>query len=272
LGIAVSSYSDYMPTRRIIGVDIGETRLLAGAVDASLAVHHRTRRALSGSQQTILLDAALDAIDETRDAAGADVAALGFAIRSFAAQGSDDAFAPARIAHQMAERVGLPAFADAAANVVALAEQRAGAARGARDAVVVTIDTKVEAGVIVAGELTHPGAAPAFGFDGIADLARMTELAHDGDADATQAVARLGERIGGAIANFVRIYEPQVVVVAGIATVGDLLLGSMRSGLASAGTAASGDEVPIVTAKFGADAGIAGAAALALDRLERNAA
>jgi glucokinase len=258
-----------MPTRRIIGVDIGGTRLLAGAVDASLAVHHRTRRALSGSPQPILLDAALDAIDETRDAAGADVAAIGLAVRSFGAEGSD-AFSPARIEHLIAERAGLPAFADAAANVVALAEQRAGAARGARDVVVVMIDQDLEAGAIVAGKLANEGFAPAIGFDGIGDLGRLTELAHDGDGEAAESIASLGRQIGGAIANFVTIYEPQIVVVGGFA--GNLLLGSMRAGLAAAGIAPSGDEVPIVAARFGADAGMAGAAALALDRLERSAA
>src|ERR1700678_1172606 len=118
-----------MPTRRIIGVDIGGTRLLAGAVDASLAVHHRTRRAISAYGLPILLDAAVDAIDETRDAAGAEVAAARLAIRSFAGQGSAagedratiDASGFGRLAHLMAERVGLPAFADTVANVVALA-------------------------------------------------------------------------------------------------------------------------------------------------------
>jgi glucokinase len=268
-----------MPTRRIIGVDIGGTTLLAGAVDPSLAVHHRTRRAISGFEQAILLDAAVDAIDEARDAAGAEVAAVGFAIRSLPAQGSDAAedrpttADAARIAHLMAERVGLPAFADTVANVVALAEHRAGAARGARDAVVLTIDGGVDAGVIVAGELVPGSAAPAVSREQLADLARLTELAHDGDREAADALGRLGGMIGAVIAEFVKEYAPQVVVLGGGAVApGELLLGPARSTVATLTGAPPGDAVPIVIARFGTDAGIAGAAALAIDGLERRAA
>jgi glucokinase len=262
-----------MPTGRTIGVDIGGTALLAGAVDASLGVHHRTRRALSGFEVPILLDAAVDAIDEARDAAGAEVAAVGFAVRSFGAAQGSDALSPASIAHLMAERVGLPAFADAAANVVALAEHRAGAARGARDVVAVTIDRDLEAGAIVGGELVNAGRAPAIGWAGIGDLARLTEFAHDGDRDAAEALWELGEKIGRAMAAFVQLYQPQVVVLSGSAVAaGELLLAPVRAGLAATGIAPSGDEVPIVTGSFGADAGIVGAAALAFDGLERRAA
>jgi len=271
-----------MPTPRIIGVDIGETRLLAGAVDASLAVHHRTRRAISAYELPILLDAAVDAIDETRDAAGAEVAAVGFAIRSSVGQRSDagedraTTDAPARIAQLMAERIGLPAFADTAANVIALAEHRAGAARGARDAVVLTIDGGIDAGVIVGGALDRGVAAPAIAErDGmqLADAARLTELAHDGDGDAADALARLGGLLGAVIAELVRRYAPQVVVVGGdVTAAGELLLGPARSALAAHGVSPAGDAVPIVTARFGTDAGIAGAAALAFEELERRAA
>jgi glucokinase len=267
-----------MPTRRTIGVDIGGTRLLAGAVDASLAVHHRTRRAISSSEQAILLDTAVDAIDEARDAAGGEVAAVGFAIRSLPRQGSDaEEHRPtpadaARIAHLMAERVGLPAFADTLASVVALAEHRAGAARGARDAVVLTIDGGLEAGAIVAGELAPGSLRAAVPEAELADLARLTELAHDGDREAANTLTQLGGMIGAVIAEFVEEYAPQVVVLGGGAVAaGELLLGPARSRLASLTAAPPGDAVPIVTARFGTDAGIAGAAALAFDGLERRA-
>jgi glucokinase len=268
-----------MPTPRTIGVDIGGTRLLAGAVDASLAVHHRTRRAISGYEQAILLDAAVDAIDEARDAAGAEVAAVGFAIRSLPRQGSDGVedrpttAEAVRIAHLMAERVGLPAFADTVANVIALAEHRAGAARGASEAVVLTIDGAIDAGVIVGGHLTPVSPSSALSGGELTDLARLTELAHDGDREATDGLARLGRLIGAVIAEFVNDYAPQVVVLGGGAVAaGELLFGTARSELAARTAAPPGDAVPIVTAKFGTDAGIAGAAALAFDGLERRAA
>jgi predicted NBD/HSP70 family sugar kinase len=136
----------------------------------------------------------------------------------------------------------------------------------------VMIDRDLEAGAIAGGKLVNAGTAPAIGWDGIGDLARLTEFAHDGDRDAAEALWELGEKIGRTMAAFVQLYQPQVLVLSGSAVAaGELLLGPVRSGLAAAGVAPPGDEVPIVIGRFGADAGIAGAAALAFDELERRA-
>ncbi len=62
----------------------------------------------------------------------------------------------------MAERLGLPVFVDNDANVAALAEHRAGAARGASEAVVLTIGTGIGGGLILRGEL-YRGAVGAAG-------------------------------------------------------------------------------------------------------------
>ena len=53
----------------------------------------------------------------------------------------------------MAERLDLPVFVDNDANVAALAEHRAGAARGCNVAVVLTIGTGIGGGLILGGEL-----------------------------------------------------------------------------------------------------------------------
>ena len=53
----------------------------------------------------------------------------------------------------MRERLGLPVFVDNDANAAALAEHRHGAARGARNAVVLTIGTGIGGGLIVDGEV-----------------------------------------------------------------------------------------------------------------------
>src|SRR5437764_12142875 len=74
------AYSDGMPGRRTIGVDMGGTRLLAGAVDSGLSVHHRAQRTLNRLDQSYLLDMVVDAVEETRAGAGADVDAVGFGI------------------------------------------------------------------------------------------------------------------------------------------------------------------------------------------------
>jgi predicted NBD/HSP70 family sugar kinase len=36
-----------MAARRVIGVDVGGTKLLAGVLDGGMAVHHRTQRTVA---------------------------------------------------------------------------------------------------------------------------------------------------------------------------------------------------------------------------------
>src|SRR3954467_15056517 len=70
-----------VPARCVIGVDLGGTKLLAGAVDPDrLTVHHRTRREVFGIDQAALLDAAVDAVKEATEAVGGEVDAVGFGI------------------------------------------------------------------------------------------------------------------------------------------------------------------------------------------------
>ena len=71
-----------MPARRTIGVDLGGTKLLAGAVDADLSVHHRAQRTVAGLDQAALFAAAVEAVEDVRQSAGGEVEAVGFGIPS----------------------------------------------------------------------------------------------------------------------------------------------------------------------------------------------
>jgi glucokinase len=322
-----------MPARRTIGVDLGGTKLLAGAVDPGLGVHHRTQRTVTGLDQAALLDVAVDAVLEARESAGEEVAAVGFGIPCLIDQRSGTAviavnlpLADIAFAEVMAERLGLPVFVDNDGNVAALAEHRAGAARGASEVVMLTIGTGIGGGLILRGEpyrggigagaeLGHlvidmdgprcQGNCPNRGcVEALASgtalarearriaaerpdsaLARtlrrgrelagpiVTELAHDGDPAATEVLELIGSRLGVAIASLVNIFNPQVVVIGGgVIGAGELLLGPARDVVAQRALRPSRDEVRIVPARFGVEAGMIGAAALAFDGLKLRAA
>ena len=53
----------------------------------------------------------------------------------------------------MSERLGLPVLVDNDSNVAVLAEQRGGAARGARDVVMLTLGTGIGGGLLLDGEV-----------------------------------------------------------------------------------------------------------------------
>jgi glucokinase len=153
------SYSDGMPARRTIGVDMGGTKLLAGAVDASLSVHHRAQRLLTGLDQSALLDITVDAVQEIREASGAEIDAVGFGIPSLIDQRSGTAVVAVNLplvdiafAAVMAERLGLPVFVDNDANVAVIAEHQAGAAVGCSEVLMLTIGTGIGGGMILGGK------------------------------------------------------------------------------------------------------------------------
>lgn len=96
--------------------------------------------------------------------------------------------------------------------------------------------------------------------------ALVTELAHDGDATARDVLERVGGHLGVGIANIVNVFEPEVVVVGGGAIAGgDLLLEPARAVVAERALPPSRDLVRIGPAHFGGEAGMVGAALLALD-------
>ena len=317
-----------MPVRRTIGVDLGGTKLLAGAVDPRLRVHHRAQRTVTGLDQAALLDVAVDAIQEVREASGDEVQAVGFGIPSQIDQRTGIAvvavnlpLADIAFADVMAERLDLPVFVDNDGNLAAIAEHRAGAAQGASEVVVLTIGTGIGGGLILrgepyrgaigaAGELGHividfngppcQGNCPNYGcveaFASGTALARearriagerpdsglarvmaegrelagplVTELAHDGDAAAIEAIELIGSRLGIAIANLVNILNPEVVVIGGgVIAAGELLLAPARAQVEWRVLAPMRDSVRIVPARFGVEAGMIGAAVLAFDGL-----
>ena len=99
----------------------------------------------------------------------------------------------------------------------------------------------------------------------------VVELAHDGDESAIEVVALIGTRLGVAIASFVNIFNPQVVVVGGgVIAAGELLLEPARAEVAARALPPSKDEVEIVAARFGDEAGMIGAATLAFDGLSES--
>jgi glucokinase len=154
----------------VIGVDLGGTKLLAGVVDERLRVHHRVvRRAREGRDPEALLDTIVAAVQEARDAAEDDIAAVGFGIPALVDRRTGVAGTTVHLPLQgiafrdlMAERLGVPVAVDNDATLAMLAEHRAGVARGVGTAALLTLGTGIGGGLVVDGRLVH-GATGAAG-------------------------------------------------------------------------------------------------------------
>jgi glucokinase len=315
----------------VIGVDLGGTKLLAGAVDAALNVHHRATRPARARDHIAVIDTVVSAVTEVRDAiegASGGVEAVGIGIpclidqeRGIAVMSTHLPLADVPFRDLVAERIGLPVFVDNDANAAMLAEWRFGAAQGARDAALLTIGTGIGGGLVVGGALQRgsQGAGAELGHmvvdaDGprcnghcpnrgclealaagtaLAREARriaaerpqsglgralaagrqisgplVTELAHDGDAAAMDALAVIGRWLGVGVANLVNMLNPEVVVIGGgVIAAGELLLEPARAVVAERALSPSKEHARIVPARFGAESGMLGAATLAFDGL-----
>ena len=96
--------------------------------------------------------------------------------------------------------------------------------------------------------------------------ALVTELAHDGDPAAGDVMRLMGERLGLGVVSLVNIFNPEVVVVGGGAiAAGELLLAPAREVVASRALPINRADARLVSARFGAESGMLGAACMALD-------
>lgn len=144
----------------MIGVDLGGTKLLAGAVDDGLHVHHRAHRWARGQDQGEVLDTVVEAVQEVRESVRGGVAGVGFGIpclidqaRGVALMAVNLPLADVPFRDLMSERLGLPVWIDNDANVAMLVEHRHGAARGARTAVMLTLGTGIGGGLVLDGQV-----------------------------------------------------------------------------------------------------------------------
>lgn len=155
----------------VIGVDAGGTKLLAGVIHEDLTVGHCVRRLWSGGDRAEVLDTMVEAVSE---AAGTveGVRAVGFGIPSLVDFATGTSVSSVHLPLDgvpfrdlMSSRLGVPVYVDNDVNLAVLAEQAAGAARGARDVVMLTLGTGIGSGVLVDGRLMRgaTGAAAEIG-------------------------------------------------------------------------------------------------------------
>lgn len=301
-----------MEQSRVIGVDVGGTKILAAVVSRDGSLGARGVRASDHLSQEALLEEIDSMVDELHRA-DPSVQAIGLGVPSRIDQRAGRALKSVNIPlenvdlrDRMRERHGLPVALDNDANAAAIAEWRAGAARGARHVVMLTLGTGVGGGLILDGrpyrgatgsgaelghivlELDGPpcgcgghghlesfAAGPAadrvahslYG-DG-ADAHELVRRGRGGEAEAIEALAGIGRYLGAGIATFVNVFEPEVVVVGGgFGEAGELLLGPAREVVAVEGLEPARDTVRIVEAQLGTEAGVIGAGMVAFEALD----
>ena len=207
---------------------------------------------------------------------------------------------------RMRERHGLPVAIDNDANAATIAEWQSGAARGAQHVVMLTLGTGVGGGLIFDGrpyrgatgggaelghvvvELDGPpcacggrGHLESFATGVAADrIARerigpqssardLLRRAKAGESAAIEALAGIGRHLGAAIASFVNALEPELIVLGGGfgEAAGEFLRGPAVEVFLQDGLSPGRENVQIVRAELGTNAGVIGAGMIAFEAL-----
>ncbi len=144
-----------MSSQRVIGVDLGGTKIAAGTVGRDGALGRRVEQPTPLGSQELLLAGLDRAVEDVLDV---DVAAIGLGIPSTIDQRTGRAVSSVNIPladldlrARMATRFGLPVGIDNDANAATLAEWSFGAGRGASHLVMLTLGTGIGGGLILNG-------------------------------------------------------------------------------------------------------------------------
>ena len=244
-----------MDGKRVIGVDLGGTKILAGIVDRDGRIERRRENPTPVTSEDDLLAGLDAAVQELLDD---DIAAIGFGIPSPIDQRTGraeqavniplDAGVPFR--DRMAEKFGLPVGIENDANAATYAEFHFGAGREARTIVMLTLGTGCGGGAVIDGALYRGWAE--FGhivivYDGIpcqgtctgrghlepyvtgvaatklaqeefgpaVDSQRLVRLASEGDQRAIASLDGIGRHRGAGSGSLVNIFSPELVVIGG---------------------------------------------------------
>ena len=208
---------------------------------------------------------------------------------------------------ELQRRLGWPVFLENDANAAAVGEMWLGAARGCSDVVSVTLGTGVGGGVVLngklwrgshgsAGEIGHTTVDPFSGlkckcgntgclelFASATAIVRMArelgmkeltaedvyEAGRNGNELALKVFNRFGMYLGIGLANLINLIDPQVIVITGGAVNGwDLFASEMYRQVSERAFRATVQQVKIARSECGDNAGLLGAARIALQDLQ----
>ena len=288
-----------MSNQRVIGVDLGGTKILAGVIDGSGTVHETIEHPTVTSSQDALLDALVEAV---RALPQEGVEAVGFGIPSRIDHERGIALGAVNIPIKnlpfrsaMEERLGLPIGFENDGTCAAYAEYTFGAGRGTTNFVMLTLGTGVGGGVVANGRVFHSwtelghmvivedgepcqgsctgrGHVEAYCSGRAADKIARRVLGGDANAHDLVAVghpvlAEIGHHLGVAIGSLVNIFGPERVVIGGGFGVaaGSFLIPAARPAVLVEALAPAGEELEIELAELGAQAGLIGAGLVALE-------
>jgi glucokinase len=294
--------------QRVIGVDLGGTKILAGVVDSDGQIERQAERPTPVDSQDALL-AALEAV--VLDLRDDSIAAVGFGIPSRLNQKTGRVEGSVNIPLEgldlrtrMSQRFGLPVGIENDASAATLGEFHVGAGRGVDTMVMLTLGTGCGGGVVLdrklfrgwaelghmvveyngipcQGSCTGRGHLEAYvtgtaatkfareAFGPDSDSRQLLGLASDGDARALEILDNMGRHLGAGMGSLANIFDPELIVIGGgFAVALEFMLEPATEVMRREALAPEPDRVRVRYAELGHLAGLIGAGFVAFAALE----
>ncbi|MCC7154158.1 MAG: ROK family protein [Bryobacterales bacterium] len=289
--------------RHLLALDLGGTKLATAIVTPDGEILHRGQVPAAGSPESISAEAHRQAAESGIPWSG--IAAAGLIVPGIYSPRTGMAWAPNLWgfgevplgALQGSLPVPLHIASDRSGYV--LGETWLGAARGLRDVVFLSIGTGIGAGILCGGQLVegHGGVAGAVGWwslspvmkeayraagcweseaagpavarlSGCATAEEAASRARSGDVAARAAFDAAARWIGAGVANLISVFNPEMVILGGgLLRAADLLLEPVRAAAAQWAQPVAFRQTRIELTQLGENAGLLGAARLALQSL-----
>lgn len=291
-------------TGKVIGIDIGGTKIYGGLVDKDKVI--RTRREPTPPSPDEAVALLCDLVDELRQGEGICAVGVGMAGFIDVDQGKVisspnlPGWTDVPLKEMLAEKVGLPIFMDNDVNCAVLAELKLGAGAGKRNLVAVFLGTGIGGGIVVNGGLVHgarfcgaeighmpiklDGPRCACGLFGCLEalcsgpaiikstnkpLNSVTEIskaADEGEEWAISALERAGRYLTQGIAILVNALNPEIIVLGGgVIEACPRIFEIVREKIPSMALPQALEGLTIEVAKLHNEAGLLGAALIAKD-------
>jgi glucokinase len=308
-----------MRKKFIIGVDLGGTNLKAALLDPQCRIRQKkvlsTKSFINKEGLILGIVAAILRVIKENGLNKEDILGIGLGL-----PGPTDiknglvhffpnipGFKNVSLGAILRKKTGLPIFLDNDANLMCLAEQKLGAARGFRNVLCMTLGTGVGGGLILQGRLYRGSAfaageaghipinenGPRCNCGGIAcletyignkrilnqaaklfkrniSLEELSALAEKKNKKAVGIWQEAGNRLGVMLVGVVNLLNLDAVVIGGgVADAGEVLFSAVRRIIAKQAMPLQAKQVKIFKAKLGPDAGLIGAGILVKDKSTR---
>ena len=285
----------------VLAVDLGGTKTAIALVDEHGAVHRRW-----GLPAARTLEATVSQVAEAAAEGGGPGDAVGVIVPGIYNPAAGRAWCPnlwgrieVPLRQALEAALGVDVFIDSDRAGSVLAEAWLGAARGLADVLFVAIGTGIGIGILSGGRVVRgaggvAGAAGWFALTtewrdayaevgcweaeaagpavarhaGLPDAAAVVAAARAGDSGALAALDRAARFTAMGVANLISAFDPEAVVLGGgfLVGAGDLLLDRIRAEVPRWAQPIAASRCRIELTRLGADAGLLGAARLALER------